>query len=124
MFGVFGALAFVLCALGTYSMFAYNVAQRTQEMGVRIALGARTSDILSLIGRRGAALSLTGVVVATVGAALLAPFIQPLLFQTSARSGPIYGVVAVAMVGVAIGASLSPAWRGARVDPLTAIRSE
>jgi predicted permease len=124
MFGVFGALAFVLCALGTYSMFAYNVAQRTQEMGVRIALGARTADILSLIGRRGATLSLIGVVVATAGAAALAPLVQPLLFQTSARSGPIYAIVAVAMIVVAIGASLVPAWRGARVDPLTAIRSE
>jgi predicted permease len=124
MFGVFGALAFVLAAIGTYSMFAYNVAQRTQEMGVRIALGARTFDILSLIGRQGAALSVIGVVVALLGAAALARFIQPLLFQTSARSWPVYAVVCVAMTIVAIGASLIPAWRGARVDPLTAIRSE
>ncbi|MEO7086351.1 MAG: FtsX-like permease family protein, partial [Gemmatimonadaceae bacterium] len=124
MFGVFGALAFILAALGTYSMFAYNVAQRTQEMGVRIALGARTADILSLIGRQGALLSLIGVVVAIIGAALLAPFIQPMLFQTSARSGPVYALVAVAITVVAVGASLIPAWRGAQVDPLAAIRSE
>jgi predicted permease len=124
MFGVFGALAFILAALGTYSMFAYNVAQRQQEMGVRIALGARTVDILSLIGRRGAALSVIGVVVAIIVAALLARFVQPLLFETSARSVPIYATVGVGMIVVAIGASLIPAWRGARVDPLTAIRSE
>jgi len=124
MFGIFGALAFVLTALGTYSMFTYNVAQRTQEMGVRIALGARTLDILSLIGRRSAALSLIGVLVAVLSAASFARFIQPLLFQTSARSWPIYALVAVAMTLVAIGASLIPAWRGARVDPLMAIRSE
>jgi len=98
-------------------MFAYGVARRSQEMGVRIALGARTTDILSLIGRQGAALSLIAVGVATEVAALLARFIQPLLFQTSAQSAPIYVLVAVAMTVVTIGASLIPAWRGARVDP-------
>ncbi len=124
MFGIFGALAFVLAALGTYSMFAYNVAQRSQEMGVRIALGARTVDILSLIGRQGALLALIGTAIAIGSAAFLAPLIQPLLFETPARSVSVYIVVGVAMTLVASGASLVPAWRGARVDPLTAIRSE
>lgn len=91
---------------------------------MRIALGARTTDILLLIGCQGAALSLIAVGVATAGAALLARFIQPLLFQTSARSAPIYVLVAVAMTVVAIGSGLIPAWRGARVDPLGAMRSD
>ena len=124
MFGVFGAVAFVLAALGTYSVIAYSVAQRTQEMGVRIALGARTRDIVSMIGRQGAALAFVGVVIATAGAAVVAPYVQPLLFQTSARSVAVYALVAIATVTVAVGASVIPAWRGARVDPLTAIRSE
>ncbi len=124
MFGAFGLLALVLAALGAYSMFAYSVAQRTQEMGVRIALGARTRDILALIGKEGAVLATVGVMIAMTSAAVLAPFVQPLLFQTPARSVGIYLSVAIAMLAVAIAASLVPAWRGARVDPLTAIRAE
>ncbi len=124
MFGMFGVLALLLGALGTYSVIAYSVAQRAQEMGIRIALGARTSDILALIGRQGAMLGLIGVAIAAMGAALAAPFIQPLLFQTSARSASTYAIVGIAMVAVALGASLIPAWRGARIDPLTAIRAE
>jgi hypothetical protein len=124
VFGVFGVLAFVLAALGTYSVIAYGIAQRTQEMGVRIALGAGPVNILALIGRQGATLGVVGVSLATIVAASLAPLIQPLLFQTPARSAVIYALVAMAMVGVAICASLIPAWRGARVDPLTAIRTE
>jgi predicted permease len=124
MFGVFGVLAFVLAALGTYSVIAYNVARRHQEMGVRIALGARTVDILSLIGRQGTLLSLMGVVVATLAAGVLAPLVQPLLFETPARNGPIFLLAGVVMIAVATAASLVPAWRGARVDPLAAIRSD
>ncbi|HEY4129492.1 MAG TPA: FtsX-like permease family protein, partial [Gemmatimonadaceae bacterium] len=124
MFGVFGVLAFVLAALGTYSVIAYSVAQRTQEMGVRIALGARPMDILTLIGRQGAMLGVLGVAIALVVAAMLAPFVQPLLFNTSGRSVTVYATVGLSMVIVAVVASLIPAWRGARVDPLAAIRAE
>ncbi len=124
MFGLFGAVAFVLAAFGTYSMLAYKFAQRQQEISLRIALGARPADILTLIGRQGGVLSLAGIVIAVAGAAWLAPLVQPMLFQTSARSAPIYGTVAAAMLAVAIGASLVPAWRGARVDPIAAMRSE
>jgi predicted permease len=124
MFGVFGVLAFLLAALGTYSVIAYSVAQRTQEMGVRIALGARTMDILTLIGRQGATLGIFGVAIALVVAAMLAPFVQPLLFNTSGRSVTVYATVGLSMVMVAVVASLIPAWRGARVDPLAAIRAE
>jgi putative ABC transport system permease protein len=124
MFGVFGALALVLAALGLYSVIGYSVAQRAGEMGIRIALGAQRSDILSLVGSQGAVLAAIGIAIATIAAAILAPLVQPLLFQTSARSVAVYTVVGVVVIGVAIAASLIPATRAARVDPMSVIRSE
>lgn len=124
MFGVFGALALVLAALGLYSVIGYSVTQRTGEMGIRIALGARTTHILSLVGAQGAVLAGIGVVMAMVGAVVLAPLIQPLLFHTSARSGPVYALVGGAMLIVGIVASLIPAARAARVSPMSVIRAE
>jgi putative ABC transport system permease protein len=124
MFGVFGALALVLAALGLYSVIGYSVAQRTHEMGIRIALGARTSHILSLVGMQGAVIAAIGVSIATVGSAALAPLVQPLLFQMSARSIPVYAFVGGGMLIVALVASLLPAFRAARVDPMNVVRSD
>jgi putative ABC transport system permease protein len=114
----------VLAALGLYSVIGYSVAQRAGEMGIRIALGAQRSDILSLVGSQGAVLAAIGIAIATIAAAILAPLVQPLLFQTSARSVAVYTVVGVVVIGVAIAASLIPATRAARVDPMSVIRSE
>ena len=124
MFGVFGALALVLAALGLYSVIGYSVAQRTGEMGIRIALGARSSDILSLVGAQGAVLAAIGIALATIGAAILAPLVQPLLFRISARSVAVYALVGGVVIVVAIAASLIPAARAARVNPMSVIRSE
>jgi ABC-type antimicrobial peptide transport system permease subunit len=124
MFGVFGALALVVAALGLYSVIAYSVAQRTGELGIRIALGARATDIVTLVGSQGARLAGTGIVIAVAGAAALAPFVQPLLFQVSARSAGTYAAAAVVMVVVGIAASLVPAARAARVSPMSVMRSE
>jgi len=124
MFGVFGSLALVLAALGLYSVIGYSVAQRAGEMGIRIALGARRRDILSLVGTQGAMLAGVGIAVATTSAAILAPLVQPLLFHTPARSVAVYALVGGVVVGVAIAASLIPAARAARIDPMSVIRSE
>jgi predicted permease len=124
MFGAFGALALILAALGLYSVIGYSVAQRTGEMGIRIALGAQRKHIVSLVGAHGAALAGIGVVIATVGAAVLAPVVQPLLFHTSARSMPVYAVVAFTLVVVAIAASIVPAARAAQVNPMAVMRSD
>jgi putative ABC transport system permease protein len=124
MFGVFGGLALVLAALGLYSVIAYSVSQRVHELGIRIAIGARRRDILTLIEGQGATLAGIGIAVALMGATVLAPLIQPLLFQTSARSPAVYGVVAGVMFGVALAACLIPAARASRVNPMLAIRSD
>jgi hypothetical protein len=124
MFGVFGALALVVAALGLYSVIAYSVAQRTGEMGVRIALGARVTDIVSLVGSQGARLACIGIAIAVVAAAAAAPLVQPLLFHVSARSAASYVAAGVVMILVAIVASVIPAVRAARVSPMSVIRSE
>ena len=124
MFGVFGALALVVAALGLYSVIAYSVAQRSGEMGIRIALGARGRDIVSLVGSQGARLAGVGIVIAVAGAASIAPLVQPLLFQVSARSPGTYVAAGVVMIVVAIAASLVPATRAAHVSPMRVIRSE
>jgi hypothetical protein len=124
MFGVFGVLALVLASLGLYSVIGYSVTQRRSEMGIRIALGAQRGDIMSLVGRQGVLLAGLGIVVATGGALLLAPVVQPLLFQTSARSVVVYALVASVILIVAMAASVIPAARAARVNPMSVIRAE
>jgi ABC-type antimicrobial peptide transport system permease subunit len=93
-------------------------------MGIRIALGARRRHILSLVGIQGAALAAIGIGIAIIAAVALAPLVQPLLFQTSARSAATYVLVSGVVLMVATAASLIPAARAARVSPMVAIRSE
>ncbi len=118
------ALRPIMAALGLYSVIAYSVAQRTQEMGVRLALGARVSDILSLVIRQGILVAASGAAVGAGAALILATRIQPLLFQVPARSAGVYAGVIAAMLLVALGASLIPAWRAARVNPMLVLRSD
>lgn len=124
MFGAFGALALVVAALGLYSVIAYSVAQRTGEMGIRIALGAHAADIVALVGSQGARLAGVGIVIAVAGAASIAPLVQPLLFHVSARSPGTYMAAGVVMIVVAVAASMVPAARAARTSPMSVIRSE
>ncbi|HEX5436794.1 MAG TPA: FtsX-like permease family protein, partial [Gemmatimonadaceae bacterium] len=121
---VFGGLALVLAALGLYSVVSYSVTQRMREMGIRLALGARSTNILLLIGKEAAGLGMLGVLVAMGCAALLAPLVQPLLFHVSARSIAIYMLVGGGMLVVAIAASLVPAVRAANANPGSVMRSE
>ena len=124
MFGAFGGLAMVLAALGLYSVIAYGVTQRRHEMAIRITLGARAGDVIAMIGRQGVGLTLVGVVIAMGLATALAPLVQPLLFETAARSPMLYGGVAVTMLVVALVASLVPASSAARTDAMAVMRSE
>ncbi len=124
MFTVFGLLALALAAIGLYSVVAYNVAQRTHEMGVRVALGAEVRDLVRLVLREGLLLASVGVVLGGVVAVLAAPSLKALLFQEQPRDPVVLVGVAVTLLAVATVASLVPARRASRVDPMQALRSE
>jgi predicted permease len=124
MFLVFGALALVLAAIGLYSVIAYGVAQRTQEIGVRIALGADVSDVIRLVLAQGLRFALLGIVVGGIGAWSASRWVGPLLFSVSPKDPVVYGTVAVVLLAAALLASAIPAARAARVDPNVALRTE
>jgi putative ABC transport system permease protein len=124
MFVVFGLLALTLAAVGLYSVIAYNVVQRTHEMGVRIALGAQLRDVVGLVVGQGIRHGLAGILIGGVIALGAARWVKPLLFDVSPRDPAVYLVVTTVLLAVAITASLIPARRAARVDPNVALRSE
>lgn len=124
MFGLFGALALLVAAIGLYSVISYLVTQRTHELGVRIALGAQVGNIVRLVVRYGVGLAIVGVALGLVLAFSAARWIEPLLFDTSPRNPIVFGVVAAVLLTVALLASVVPAWRAARVDPIEALRTE
>jgi predicted permease len=124
VFTLFGGLALVLAGLGLYSVIAYDVAQRTREMAVRIALGAQAAQVLRLIVNQGMRLAGIGIIAGGVIALGAAGWVGPLLFQTTAHDPVVLGTVAVTLFGVAVVASLVPAWRATRVAPGAALRAE
>jgi ABC-type antimicrobial peptide transport system permease subunit len=124
MFGIFAGLALLVAAVGLYSVVAYEVAQRTREMGIRIALGAASRDVLALVVRDGVAPAVAGVVLG-LGLALAASgAIASLLFDTSPRDPLVLGACAAVLLVVALLASVIPARRATRVDPMEALRAE
>jgi len=124
MFGVFGGIALLLAAVGVYSVLAYNVAQRTQEIGVRMALGAHARDVIRLVVSQGLRLTLLGVGIGLVVAFGVTRVLVSILFQVGPGDPLSYGTVALFLAGVAALASYVPARRATRVDPLIALRYE
>lgn len=124
LFAVFGLLALVLAAIGLYSVIAYNVTQRTHEMGVRVALGAQAGDVIALIVREGLRVVIPGVVLGAIITLVAGKWIAPLLFQVSPNDSPVIVAVVVTLLGVAVLASWLPAQRASRVDPNEALRSD
>jgi ABC-type antimicrobial peptide transport system permease subunit len=124
MFVAFGALALLVAAIGLYSLIAYLVAQRTHEMGIRMALGARAADIARLVMGRGVGATALGVAIGVALALALGRLVEPLLFETSPRDAGVFLAVSVTLLGCAVLASLVPTWRATRVDPSTALRTE
>ena len=124
MFGLFGALAVLVAAIGLYSVISYLVTQRTHELGVRIALGAQIGDVVGLVVRHGVGLALAGIAIGSLIAFNAARWIEPLLFDTSPRNPWVFGFVALVLLMVALLASVVPAWRASRTNPIDALRVE
>jgi putative ABC transport system permease protein len=122
LLGVFAGVALLLAVIGIYGAIAYSVAQRTQEMGIRRALGARQGDIVRLMLRQGLRLALPGVALGVLGSLALTRVMTRLLFQVSATDPATFIGIAILFVGVALSASWMPARRAARIDPMTALR--
>ncbi|MGH7696223.1 MAG: FtsX-like permease family protein, partial [Gemmatimonadaceae bacterium] len=124
MFVAFGALALVLAAIGLYSVIAYNVAQRTHELGVRRALGAQASHVMRLVVADGLRVAGIGVALGAIAAFWAGKFVKPLLFNVSPRDPAVFVFVATTLVLVALAASWIPALRASRVDANVALRTD
>ena len=120
----FGAIALILAAIGVYGVISYGVTQRTQEIGIRMALGARHADVLGMVVRHGAALAAIGLAVGLAGALALSRLIGSLLFQVSPTDPPTFATGMVVLTAVAVLAAVLPARRAAQTDPMVALRNE
>jgi putative ABC transport system permease protein len=124
LLGVFATLALVLSAIGIYGVLSYVVSRRTREIGIRVAIGAGRREVLRLILRSGVGLALTGIALGTVAAVWASRLMRNLLHDVSPGDPLTFASVGVCLAMVAILASLVPAWRATRVDPVVALKSE
>jgi len=123
LIGAFSATAFILAVVGIYGVIAYSVAQRTQELGIRIALGAENRDILRLVIGGGMALTLVGIAIGVAGSIALTRVMAAMLYETSATDPMVLGGSAALFLGIAVVAGYLPARRAMRIDPAGALRS-
>jgi putative ABC transport system permease protein len=124
MFGIFGAVALVLASIGVYGVLSYSVSQRTQEIGVRVALGAGRSTIMRMVVGQGVKLAAMGVVLGVLGALVATQYVRTVLYNVTPRDPVIFASVAAFLIVVSALASYVPARRATAVDPLVALRGE
>ena len=124
LLGAFAALALLLAAIGIYSVLSYSVKRRVQEIGIRLALGARIGDVLRMVIVEGMKPTLLGVVLGTVGALAMGHVLASLIYGVKPTDPVTFLVVAVLLAAIALFATIIPAYRAAKVDPLVALRYE
>jgi ABC-type antimicrobial peptide transport system permease subunit len=124
LLGIFAGVALVLASVGIYGVISYVVGQRTQEIGVRIAMGAQRSQVLRLVLAQGAAMSAIGAAIGLGAALPLTRLMGTLLFAVSAADPMTYFCVVALLFGVSLAACWLPAWRAARLNPVDALRYE
>jgi putative ABC transport system permease protein len=124
LFGLFGATGLILTLTGIYSVISYTVSHHTREIGIRMALGARSADVLKLIVGKGLILTVIGIGLGLLGALGITRVMQTLLFGVSATDWVTFTAVSLLLIVVGLLAALIPARRATRVDPLVALRYE
>jgi len=124
LFTAFGLLALAVAAIGLYSLLAFDVAQRTKELGIRVALGARKRRVLAGVVGTGARLAVLGVVIGIAASLAAMPYARGLLFHVEGSQPMVLGVVAAVLLAVAVAAALVPGLRATRVDPVDALRAD
>ena len=124
LMGIFAAVALALAAVGIYGVMSYSVAQRRHEIGIRIALGAQTSDVLKLVVGQGMTMTLIGLAIGLATAVALTRLLETLLFGISATDWLTYAEIAALLASVALVACYLPAHRASQVDPMIALRQE
>jgi ABC-type antimicrobial peptide transport system permease subunit len=124
LLGIFSGFALALAAVGVYGILAYNVAQCTREIGIRMALGAKRGDVLGMVLRQGLTLASAGIVLGLAGAWAASRLVSTLLFGTSATDPKIYAALALLMAVIAAVAAYVPARRATAIDPAIALRYE
>ena len=124
LLGIFAALAVCLAMAGIYGLMAYVVSQRSNEIGLRMALGASSADVLWMVLGQSAVTTGIGLVVGVAGAVAANHVLTSMLFEVTPNDPTVYAGVTALLVVMALGASYLPAWRATKVDPLTALRQE
>ena len=124
LLGLFAVLAVALAAVGLYGVISYAVTQRTHELGIRTALGAKRTDVFTLIVRRGLVLALLGVAIGIPAAVAVSRLIASRLFGVTPTDPATFAAASVVFVGIALLACSIPARRATKVDPLVALRAE